>query len=184
VYEREWVAMKAELDPLLTAKDSAMLAAMQHLPHPAEGTYNTAYTLKREQLLFRSTMEHYKADPLYVLAYKSYSAVRLWVIGIQRQEFLKASMMGRLQMVYATASTGLMFLLSVILLPLAYRRGVLSLRTTWPFLAYLAYFGLLHVPFTIQARYTTSVRFLMFALLALAIGRLWRRPQEAVQVGR
>lgn len=172
-YEREWGEFKAQLDPLFTAKDSAMLAARPNMPHPVEGTYSTAYTLARERLLFQSTMEHYRKDPLYVLAYKSYSAVRLWVIGIQREDFKRASLMGRLQMIYATASTAAVFLLGILLLPWAYRKGVLTLRTSWPLVAYLLYFGVLHVPFTIQARYTTSVRFVLLILLAVAIHGLW-----------
>lgn len=169
VYEREWVEIKRQLAPLLTAKDSAMLAALPHMPHPAEATYSTVYTMAREKLLFQSTMEHYRTDPLYVVLYKSYSAIRLWVIGIQRGDFMAASTMGRMQMLYATLSTGTVFLLSLVLIPLAYRKGLISLRATWPLPAYLLYFGVLHVPFTIQARYTTSVRFVLLALLAMAV---------------
>jgi hypothetical protein len=171
-YEREWLAFKQELAPLMTAKDSAMLAALPLLPYPAEPTYNTSYTLARERLLFNSTMQHYLEDPLYVLTYKSYSAIRLWVIGIQRGDLQAASKAGRLQMIYATASTGLIFLLCLLVIPWAYRAGVLALSSTWPFVAYLIYFGIMHVPFTIQARYTTSVRFVLLTLLALSIGRL------------
>jgi hypothetical protein len=35
----------------------------------------------------------------------------------------------------------------------------------------LAYVGLLHIPFTIQARYTTPVRLIMLALIAIALTR-------------
>lgn len=76
-------------------------------------------------------------------------------------------------MIYATASTAAVFLLGIVLLPWAYRKGVLTLRTSWPLVAYLLYFGVLHVPFTIQARYTTSVRFVLLILLAVAIHGLW-----------
>lgn len=182
-YEREWAGFKEKLAPFFTSKDSAMLAARPLMPYPIEGTYSTPYTLERERLLFQSTMEHYRKDPLYVLAYKSYSFVRLWVIGIQVKDFQEASMVQRLQMIYATASTGGLFLMSITLIPWGYRKGVLQLRTTWPLVAYLLYFGLIHVPFTIQSRYTTSVRFVLLILLALAIHGLWvGRSQVRSQV--
>lgn len=181
VYEREWEGFKRQLDPLLTANDSAMLAARPNMSPPAEATYSTHYTLERERLLFQSTMEHFRSDPLYVVVYKAYSAVRLWVIGIQRNEFQRTSTLGKLQMIYATATTGVVFLLSIILVPLAYRKKVLRLRTSWPLLAYLLYFGVMHVPFTIQARYTTSVRFVMLMLLALAIHGLMVRRAGALR---
>jgi hypothetical protein len=181
-YEREWEGFKVILDPLLIRKDSLMWEAAKDLEHSVERTHNTAYTLKREELLFNSTLEHYKDDPVYTILYKTYSAVRLWVIGIQRGDFKKASLGGKVQMAYATLSTGVAFILGIIFVPLAYRRKVITLRATWPLLVSLVYFGIMHIPFTIQARYTTSVRFVMFALMALAIaGSLWggvRRPGE------
>ena len=181
-YELEWAGFKEKLAPFFTSKDSAMRAAATLMPYPAEGTYSTAYTLERERLLFQSTMEHYRKDPLYVLAYKSYSAVRLWVIGIQRKDFQQASVMQKVQMIYATASTGGLFLLGIILVPWAFLKGALQIRATWPLVAYLLYFGVMHVPFTIQARYTTSVRFVFLTLLALAIHALWvRRGQVPTQ---
>jgi hypothetical protein len=180
-YEREWTSFLEELAPLLTAKDSAMLASRHLLPYPAEATYSTAYTMARERLLFNSTMEHFFHDPIYMVTYKLYSAVRLWVIGIQRNDLLTASGFGKIQMIYATLSTGIVFLLSLVLIPWAYRARVLALRSTWPFLAYLVYFGIMHVPFTIQARYTTSVRFVLLALLALSIAGLCRGARNVPQ---
>ncbi len=178
-YEQEWTGFNEVLDPLLTPKDTIMWEAAKTREHAVERTHNTAYTLKREELLFRSTMDHYWSDPWYVFKYKLYSAIRLWVIGVQKGEFQKASTDGKVQMIYATVSTAVVFLLALIVLPLAYRRTFLSLRTTWPFLVYIVYFGVMHVPFTIQARYTTSVRFVLFALMALAIGGLlWGKREK------
>ena len=174
-YEEEWNWINGRINPLLTAKDTAMREAQHRLTH-THPTYNTAYTMLREKLLMDKAVQHYLDDPWYTLAFKSYSAVRLWVIGIQVGEFRSASAAGKLQMLFATLGTGLVFLVFIIFVPLAYLRGVLSVRTTWPILLYLAYSTVIHLPFTIQSRYTVPVRLLMFILMAMAIMGLLKRP--------
>lgn len=174
-FEEEWAGVNAQLAPLLTRKDSVMMASWDRLPYAAEPTYNTAYALMREKLLGRLAIDRMLHDPWYTLGYKAYTAVRLWVIGIQRQDFERASFRSRVQMLYATGSTLLNFLLALVLLPWAYLRGVLALRTTWPLLATVLYVWLLHIPFTIQARYTVCARFALFVLMALALTGLLQR---------
>lgn len=176
-YEKEWTELQAHLNTFLTAKDTAMFNARPDMPYPLENTYNTAYTLERERRLAELSFDHMLRDPWYTVAYKSYSAVRLWVIGIQVGDFRSASMMGKLKMLYATLVTGIMFLLMVVLVPWALWKRRLDLRSTWVMLLYLVYFGVFHIPFTIQARYTTPVRFVMLAMIGLAIISLFRNEQ-------
>ena len=161
----------SDLANLRTRADSIMLASRSLMPHPVENTWNTKLTLERERLLKEATIRNMINDPWYTLKYKAYSAVRLWVIGIQRGDFHKAGIAGKLRMLHATLYTGLILLLFLVLVPWAYRRGALSWRGTWPMLLLLAYVGLLHIPFTIQARYTTPVRLIMLALIAIALTR-------------
>ncbi len=168
-YESEWKVMNDSLYPLLTAKDTAMWNAAPSLSHPAELTYNTQYTLLRDKMLLNRAIGHYLADPGYTILFKTYSAVRLWVIGIQIQEFRSASIPGKLKMIYATASTGIIFLLLIICLPWVYLKHGLSFKKTWPMILFLLYFTFVHLPFTIQSRYTVPVRFMMLALLAFAV---------------
>lgn len=177
-FENEWAEINAELAPLLTAKDSFMLSMRSQIDIPVQNTFNSAYSMKQEELLMKKGINRMIRDPWYTIAYKSYSAIRLWVIGIQRSDFMAAGFGGKMKMLYATLSTLLIFLLFVVFVPFAYRRKALSFTTTWPFLMYLLYFGILHLPFTIQARYTTSVRFVMLALLALGIAALLGRAKS------
>ncbi len=184
-FEQEWAGVNAQLAPLLTREDSVMMASWDRLPYAAEPTYNTAYALMREKLLGRLALQHMLHDPWYTLGYKAYTAVRLWVIGIQRQDFARASLSSRVQMLYATLSTLFNFLLALVLLPWAYLRGILPLRTTWPLLATVLYVWLLHIPFTIQARYTVCARFALFVLMALALtGFLQRAAARRNTLGR
>jgi hypothetical protein len=75
-------------------------------------------------------------------------------------------------MLYATGITLLAFMATLVLVPFALRRGVIEWGKTWQFMFLMAYFGLFHIPFTIQARYTVPVRFAMFILLAMTIAGL------------
>lgn len=168
-YEQEWEEINAQVLPLLTAHDSVMLASRDQVAFGVVNTYNTEFTLLREKLLVQKAFEHLLADPWYTVRTKAYTAVREWVIGIQVGEFRKAAMAGKLQMIYATVSTGGIFLLFLIVVPWGYYTGRLKLRATWPLLAIMVYIALFYLPFPIQARYTTPVRFAMLTLMALAM---------------
>lgn len=183
-FEKEWKEILAQLDPMLTRKDSIMLRSGDRIPYIAEPTYNTSYALERERILKQRAFSLMLSDPWYTFSYKCYSAVRLWVIGIQKSEFRAASFGQKARMAYATLSTGIIFLLSIVLVPLAYIRKTLTLRSTWPFLLLLVYTGLLHIPFTIQSRYTVCVRFAMLALLSMAcISLLGKRNDQPTEGG-
>ncbi len=171
-YRTEWGEVNAQIEPLLNANDTAMREVPPSKRVHVEPTYSTAYTITRDRLLLEKAVFHYLNDPVYTIAYKTYSAARLWVIGIQVDQYAAASNMGRMRMLLITLSMAVVFIMFIILVPLAYMRGRLSLRHTWVFLVYLAYFTLIHLPFTIQARYTVPVRFLMLGLLAMAITSL------------
>lgn len=177
-FEKEWADINTQLAPLMTRKDSIMLNSRDLLPYIAEPTYNTRYSIERERLLNEHAIRRMWNDPWYTLAYKSYSAVRLWVIGIQRAEFARASMGRKIQMLYGTLSTGFIFVLAFIAMTWAYLRRVIRIRDTWPFLLLILYTGVLHVPFTIQSRYTVCVRFAMLALTALACAALFRERDK------
>lgn len=168
-YRREWAEINMQIEPLLDKNDTAMWQVDPSMRVHTEPTYSTAYTLRRDELLRDKALYHYMNDPLYTIAFKAYSAVRLWVIGIQVNDYRTASAMGKAKMLFITASMAAVFVLFLILVPLAYARGRLSFRETWIFVAYIIYFTVIHLPFTIQSRYTVPVRFLMLALLAMSI---------------
>jgi len=176
-FEAEWGEVHAALEPHLSEADRAMIAARgTHL----WGTFSSGYTLARERELKRRTIERIRENPGYYLRYKLYSAVRLWVVGLDPDEFRTAPMGGRMRMLFPTLLTLALFLLTLVLVPLALLRGRLRGAAVWPVLLPLVYFGIIHLPFVIQTRYTISVRMLQLALLAMACWSLWeRRPPAA-----
>jgi hypothetical protein len=168
-YRMEWEEINAQIRPLLNKHDTIMWEVAPTKRLHAEPTYNTAYTLRRDELLRDKAVYDYLNDPIYTIAFKTYSAVRLWVVGIQVNEYAEASVMGKVKMLFITISMAVILLLFLILVPLAYVKRRLSIHQTWVFVTYIVYFTLIHLPFTIQSRYTVPVRFLMLALLAMAI---------------
>lgn len=176
-YEGEWAEFKTRLAPLLTARDSAMFDARPNMPHGTVNTFNTAYTLERERLLAEKAMEHLRAEPGYTALRMAYTGLRVWVIGVQLDDLRSTGALGKAKLLFPAVVTGLTFILLVVFVPLAYRKSRLDIRRTWPLLLFLIYISGIYLPFTIQARYSTPVRFAMFAILALAIAGLWwERP--------
>ncbi len=178
IYENEWDHVNEQLTPLLTMKDSIMLVSASKVEHRPVKTFNSAYTLERERLLKKLTIQDVTRTPGYYSAYKVYSAVRLWVIGIQRADFVKASITGKIALLYGPVTTGCIFLMFILVVPVSYYRHRLSWARTWPILLLVIYFGIVHIPFVIQARYTTPVRPAMLLLLALAIVSLSGRSRR------
>ena len=180
-YEREWRAIKQEIAPLLSARDSLMLRSQRRLDRPVMSTFNSEYVKAQERLLWDRTLEHCLNEPGYLIRYKLYSMVRLWVIGVDRSDFLQADLKNKLKQLLPLGYTLFLFLLMVILLPVALNRDRGLLQRTYPMLLYLLYFGLIHVPFALQARYTTPVRLVMLIMISLsAISLLGGRSIRAV----
>jgi len=171
-FDREWDVIDSTLAPLRTAQDSIMLSKVRGGMEHAIPTYSTVYTLERERLLQAKTIAHIKEHPGYFAAYKFYSAIRLWVVGIPHDGFRAARIGGKLSMIFSFIFTLLIFLASIILVPIAYRRGLLQWRNTYPLVLYVLYFWMVHVPFVIQTRYTVPVRMVLYMLLALAVTAL------------
>ena len=176
-YEADWDIVMDSLAPYMTGRDSVMLASFDR-EEGAVRTFNTRYTQERERLLKQHTIALALERPGYAIAYKSWSALRLWVIGIQRDKFLEASTFGKLKQLYPTLMTLSILLLSVVFITIAYRRKLLSMGATQPLWLHLLYFGLIHIPFVIQVRYTTPVRPAMVAFLALAVASVLFKRKE------
>ena len=146
--------------------------------HKLFRTYNTGYTLAREKALKKVTLQHMVAEPGYTLRYKSYSAIRLWVTGMNMDRFKAAGWAGRIAEVYPFSLTLFIFLLALVIVPIALWKHEELRKRTLPLLIWVVYFGLIHIPFSIQARYTIPVRLLLFALIALSLARMLRSTEK------
>lgn len=180
-FNDEWIRIENELEPLLGAKDHAIM--LQHEANPGLfPTYNSAYTLEREKLLTSATMEHIKTDfPFYAKA-KMYGAVRLWVTGIPMKDIRGAGFVKKLVLCYPFLITIVTFVTALILIPWSFRKYKSAMAGFAPMLVLILYFGIIHLPFTIQSRYTIPVRMelLMFIAMGLYLLLVKNKTQQNV----
>ncbi len=167
-FNEEWEEIEIKIAPFLTKKDSAMIEIQKQYPG-LFATLGSAYTLKREELLKSYTIENIRKDLSFYLKAKSYGAARLWVTGIPMKEFRDAGISKKLFLIYPFLITLVTFLFSIVLIPFAFRRNKQLMKKFTPVLLLILYFGMIHVPFTIQSRYTIPVRIELLMILATAI---------------
>lgn len=176
-YEREWDAIDAKIAPHFTPADSAMIAFAQR-SHDRTYTFNTAYVLVREKAIMRHTLADIADHPGYYAAFKAYTLVRSWVVGIDRTRFEEGSTLQRAKLAAPFLFSMFAFLAALILVPWAHRKKLLRLRDTYPLVLVLVYWGVVHVPFAIQTRYTTSVRLVMYGLIGVAVSALLQHHRK------
>jgi hypothetical protein len=181
-FNREWDDIEAACRPLLTPRDAHYLPLMRRDHPDLFPTYTSAYTQQREKLLTQATLVNIRREPGYYLKTRLYTLVRLWVTGIQKPAWRTAtSPRAKITVLYPMLVSGFTFLLALVSIGwvLLKRRAVTS-AVGWRFaLALVVYFGLIHLPFAIQARYTVPVRpWLLFAI-ALALGAWLSRRSAA-----
>ncbi|HEX5001816.1 MAG TPA: hypothetical protein VFW78_04920 [Bacteroidia bacterium] len=167
-YNAEWDLIDSLTAPYLTANDSAMIALQPKYPYLFK-TFSSGYTQKREQLLKKLAIEHIKADPVYYAKEKIYSAIRLWVTGIPVKEFKSAGVARRMYLIYPFIITGLTFLAGLIFITMCFIKNKPYRKLMLPLLLITLYFGVMHIPFTIQSRYTIPVRFELLLMIAAAV---------------
>lgn len=167
-FNAEWSAIDSALAPLLTRTDSIMLVSFASRGDLFR-TYNARYTLAREELLKRATFAHMKEEKGYTAAHSLYGAVRFWVTGLNPRKFHEAGLAGKVALLYPLLLTLIIFLTAVIIVPMAFIRTPHLAKRTGDLWIWIVYFGAIHAPFAIQARYTIPVRMLLFALIALCI---------------
>lgn len=178
-YNAEWDEIDAACAPLLTAADTAMIEIKKGYPSLFK-TYNSRYTLKREEMLKEFAVRDIKSDFLFYLKAKSYSAVRLWVTGIPMKDFETAGPAKKLYLMYPFLVTLATFITGLILLPLAFYKFKPEMLPMLGILMIALYFGFMHIPFTIQSRYTIPVRLELLMMIAVAIYFLFiRKPGNA-----
>ncbi|RZK61559.1 MAG: hypothetical protein EOO59_04755 [Hymenobacter sp.] len=184
-FNHEWDIIDAQCRPLLTARDRHYLPLMRRDHGLLFPTYSTAYTQRREQLLMQANLADIRREPGYYLQTRLYTLVRLWVTGVQVNAWRAATTpVARLKVLYPALVSGLTFLVALlgIAWALVRSRWLRAQPTWWLALALVAYFGLVHLPFAIQARYTVPVRPWLLLATALALAAwLQRRALAGAQ---
>lgn len=171
-FNHEWDSIDEQCRPLLTARDYHYLPLMRRDHAHLFPTYSSAYTLRREHLLMQANLADIRREPGYYFKTRLYTLVRLWVTGVQRPAWQAAATpLAKIKVLYPTLVSGVTFLLALLSIgwALPHWRSLNSPATWWLALALLVYFGLVHLPFAIQARYTVPVRPWLLLAIALAV---------------
>lgn len=173
-FNEEWDKIDSAITPLLTHKDSVMINLQTGYPKLFK-TYSGPYTIKREEMLKKYTFDNIKTEFPYYLKVKIYTAFRLWITGIPMRDFVKASFFKKLYLIYPFLLTLSTFLAAIILIPVTFYKHKETRNNLMLILIITLYFGFLHIPFAIQARYTIPVRLELLLMIAVSVYMIFFR---------
>jgi hypothetical protein len=171
-FNHEWDVIDAQCRPLLNARDRHYLPLMRRDHGLLFPTHSTAYTLRREQLLMQINLANIRREPGYYFKTRLYTLVRLWVTGVQVSAWQAATTpVAKIKVLYPALVSGLTFIVALLSISWAlwHQRWLRAPTLWWLALALVVYFGVIHLPFAIQARYTVPVRPWLLLATALAL---------------
>jgi 4-amino-4-deoxy-L-arabinose transferase-like glycosyltransferase len=167
-YNKEWDFIDSSCAQYLSPVDKKDLAEMGNY-HGYFKTYNTEYTIAREKLLKQLTLDHLKEEPLFAVKTKLFTLIRLWFSGVQLSEFNNTDLNKRFAAIYFSLVSAIFFLASLILIPWALFKKKISWIRSQTVIVLIAYFGIIHMFFALQAKYTIPLRLIVLLLLARTI---------------
>jgi hypothetical protein len=179
-YNSECTLLWNRLSVYLTKEDSIYLMKMKNNPYGIFLLYNSQYTLARESALKNVTIEHIKNEPLYYLKTRFYSLFRNYVTGINEENFHKAtSLREKLKCVYPFLVTFVFIFVGLIFVTYTALNQRFKNQTFILLLLMAWYYGLVHIPFSIQARYTIPIHLIILSLLPFSLRVIEFESQRA-----
>jgi hypothetical protein len=173
-YNREWDQIEKEAEPYLTETDRKHQTEFDKRPELFP-TYSPAYTLARARIIGRYNWNHIKAEPEYYLATRLYTAVRLWVTGVNMQLLGQPGLPAKASAVYPTLVTFSFLACGLLLAAVQSLRRQPEMGGTLLMWVLVVYGWLIHVPVSIQSRYTVPLHLPVLLLGTLALSNLMRR---------
>jgi hypothetical protein len=175
-YEKEWNTINKELENYLTHEDSVRMEIYKRSEYNLLTQMSGNYTQAREKLLTSYLKKDIADNPGYYLKTRIYTMMRLWFTGINEEQFSKSGGTGKLKLIYPFVVTFIFIFCGLLFVLYSFIRNYISYKKYWPFLLIILYYGLLHVPFAIQARYTVPVHLFILLLLAIVVGNKISKP--------
>jgi len=180
-FEAEWNQINEELDGLLSQSFKADLAYMKEDP-TIFISYPSNYIIKREELLKAAIIENIKKDPLYYLSTRAYNFFRVFFTGINVSNFTDAKgFFKKLQMMLA-------FTISFTIIFCGFLYSTFYIIKNWTTLSsemltlycYIFYTAAVHVPFSVQARYTVPIHLCLLILLSIITTQKNKSPIKSL----
>lgn len=165
LFNQEFDSIDQICSKYLTARDSIQILEMKKHPELFI-TYNSKYTIVREDLLKKLAVKHFLSDLSYTIPLKVYTFFRLWFTGLAAHQLEQndvSKLVPSLILFVTTFITLILFLVYFLWALVKDRKSLLILIIP---LFWCVYFAGIHVPFAIQSRYTIPVRFFYLFILA------------------
>ncbi len=164
----------------LSPNDRINLAEMNNY-NGFQKTYNAKYTLAKEKLLKEQTLNQLKEEPASTLKSKISTMFRLWLNEMQLSELKNPDLNKKFVSTYFTVITLVFFLASLILIPWAFYKKKISWLHSQTVIVLIVYFGVAHIFFSLQAKYTIPLRLIILLLLARTIVGLFSHTKETLK---
>ena len=169
-YEKEWMEINKKLEPFITKEDSVRLKVYSEKKYKLWEVMSSGYTHEREKLLTEYLIKDIKSNPAYYTKTRLYTLMRLWFTGINKQDLTKASFPGKLKLLYPFLVTFIFIFGGLLFILFSLFRKRITIKNYWPILMIIAYYGVMHIPFGVQARYTVPVHLFILMMVAIAEG--------------
>ena len=178
-FNQEWDFIDSSCAKYLTPYDSLTISVMNKFPYFFK-TYNTEYTLYREKLIQKVTFDDIKKDFYFTVKVKLFTIMRSWVTGIQRNDLQDKRFIIWAGALYFSIVSCIIFFASIILVPYAFYKRKLLWENSMTAIVLIVYYGIIHLPFAIQARYTIPLRLVLLLILARSISGLFSKKNKII----
>lgn len=176
LYNTEWERIDAEIKPYFTREDQIADSLMTASGINLFRVRSSSYTNAREQALKKSAINSIKSEPIYYLKTRAYTAMRQWVTGINLRLLAAPGMLNKVKALVPFVITFCTFAFGFPFLIYHFLRDRNFFREHLLLVFLVAYTGIIHVPMSIQSRYTVPVHLLVLFLVAIVIsGKLIKK---------
>lgn len=171
LYEKEMSEASKDLSNYNSSKDSINLALMNKTNPGIFLLHNSEYTIAREKLLLNLTLCHIKEEPIYYLKSRVFHIIRYYITGINYIDLKNAnSILGKAKIIYPFIITTIFIFLGLLISTLTILfKGRGEILKYMPLIAICWYAGIVHIPFSIQSRYTVPVHMIILILTSISI---------------
>ena len=151
-------------------EDLAVLDTMNKINPGIFLLHNSKYTLDREKGLWSLTKQNIMNDPFYYFKSRIYHFIRLYVTGINYKKMEKSNTFaGKVNAIYPFAVTFVFIFLGLVFTSVCAVIRKINFTNIVAFILLFFYYGAIHVPFSIQARFSIPIHLLLLSILSVSI---------------
>ena len=178
-FESEAAVLTAKQNVFLAREDSAYLAYMSTQRLGLILTHNSRYTIEREKIIWKEVIENVKEEPGYYLISRCYHLFKAYVTGINYITLAQThSILGKIKLIYPFVVTLIFIFCGLLYITISTILSKKYFPYQWILILLCWYYGVVHLPFTMQSRYTIPVHLLILVLLSLMISKKIKTHNE------